>query len=85
MNFPSSSVYTKITSPLGTVILSATDIGLSGIWFDGQKHLPPYEDWQPSSNNAYLLEAKASLKAYFANQKKRFEIPLDLHLSLIHI
>ena len=79
MNFPSSSVYTKITSPLGTVILSATDIGLSGIWFDGQKHLPPYEDWQPSSNNAYLLEAKASLKAYFANQKKRFEIPLDLH------
>ncbi len=79
MNFPTSTVYTKTTSPLGSVILSATDIGLSGIWFDGQKHLPPYKDWQLSSNNAYLLQAKNSLQAYFSNKTKRFDIPLDLH------
>ena len=54
MNYPSSTVYTKMTSPLGTVVLSATDMGLSGIWFDGQKHLPPYKDWQPSSDNIPL-------------------------------
>ena len=46
-----------MTSPLGTVILSATDMGLSGIWFDGQKHLPPFKDWRPSCNNAYLIKA----------------------------
>jgi methylated-DNA-[protein]-cysteine S-methyltransferase len=54
-------------------------LGLSGIWFDGQKHLPPFNDWQVSSNNPYLLEAQDSLQAYFDKQTKRFEIPLDLH------
>jgi methylated-DNA-[protein]-cysteine S-methyltransferase len=79
MNFPTSTVYTKMTSPLGTVILSATDLGLSGIWFDRQKHLPPFKEWQPSSNNAYLLKAQDSLQAYFDKKTKRFEMPLDLH------
>jgi methylated-DNA-[protein]-cysteine S-methyltransferase len=68
-----------MTSPLGAVILSATDLGLSGIWFDGQKHLPPFNDWQASLNNPYLLKAQDSLQAYFDKQTKRFEIPLDLH------
>jgi len=79
MNFPTSTVYTKMTSPLGAVILSATDFGLSGIWFDGQKHLPPFNGWQASSNNAYLLKAQDSLQSYFDKQTKRFEISLDLH------
>ena len=79
MNYPSSTVYTKMTSPLGTVVLSATDMGLSGIWFDGQKHLPPYKDWQAASDNTYLLQAKAAVDAYFAQKTKRFDIPLDLH------
>jgi len=79
MKFPTSTVYTKMTSPLGAVILSATDLGLSGIWFDGQKHLPPFNGWQASSNNAYLLKAQDSLHAYFDKQTKRFEISLDLH------
>jgi methylated-DNA-[protein]-cysteine S-methyltransferase len=83
MNFPTSTVYTKMTSPLGTVILSATDMGLSGIWFDGQKHLPPFKDWRPSCNNAYLIKAQDSLQAYFANQTKRFEMPLDLHAGTV--
>ena len=79
MNFPTSTVYSKMTSPLGTVILSATDMGLSGIWFDGQKHLPPFKSWKPLPNNAYLLKAQDSLQAYFSKQTKRFEMPLDLH------
>jgi methylated-DNA-[protein]-cysteine S-methyltransferase len=79
MNFATSTVYTKMTSPLGTVILSATDMGLSGIWFDGQKHLPPFKNWKTSANNAYLLQAQDSLQDYFAKQTKRFEMPLDLH------
>jgi methylated-DNA-[protein]-cysteine S-methyltransferase len=81
MNFPTSTFYTKMTSPLGTVILSATDLGLSGIWFDGQKHLPPFKEWQPSSNNAYLLKAQDSLQAYFNKQTKRFEISLDFEAA----
>jgi methylated-DNA-[protein]-cysteine S-methyltransferase len=83
MNFPTSTVYTKMTSPLGTVILSATDMGLSGIWFDGQKHLPPFKNWKTSTNNAYLLQAQDSLQAYFAKQTNRFEMPLDLHAGTV--
>ena len=79
MNFATSTVYTKMTSPLGTVILSATDMGLSGIWFDGQKHLPPFKSWKSATDNAYLLQAQDSLQAYFVKETKRFEMPLDLH------
>jgi len=79
MKFATSTVYTKMTSPLGTVILSATDMGLSGIWIDGQKHLPPFKSWKSATDNAYLLQAQDSLHAYFAKQTKRFEMPLDLH------
>jgi methylated-DNA-[protein]-cysteine S-methyltransferase len=79
MHFYNSTVYTKMTSPLGTVVLSATDMGLSGIWFDGQKHLPPYKDWHASSDNKFLLQAKAAVDAYFTQKTKRFNIPLDLH------
>ena len=79
MHFYNSTVYTKMTSPLGTVVLSATDMGLSGIWFDGQKHTPPYKDWQASSDDKFLLQAKDAVDAYFTQKTKRFDIPLDLH------
>ena len=77
MHYPSSTVYTKTASPLGTVVLSATDIGLSGIWFDGQKHLPPYKDWRLSSDNAYLQQAKVN------RQTQRFDMALDLHAGTV--
>jgi methylated-DNA-[protein]-cysteine S-methyltransferase len=85
MNFPASTVYTTMMSPLGMIILSATDIGLSGIWFDGQKNLPNYANWQLSSRNAYLLKAQTSLTTYFAKQTKDlgFAIPLDLHTGTV--
>ena len=79
MHFYNSTVYTKMTSPLGTVVLSATDMGLSGTWFDGQKHTPPYKDWQASSDDKFLLQAKDAVDAYFTQKTKRFDIPLDLH------
>lgn len=28
-------------SPLGKLLLSADDLGLTGIWFEGQKYFPP--------------------------------------------
>jgi hypothetical protein len=28
-------------SPLGEMLIAATDKGLAGTWFDGQRHLPP--------------------------------------------
>ena len=79
MFYPSTTVYTKTASPLGTVVLSATDIGLSGIWFDRQKHLPSYKNWRLVPENAHLQRAKLALDAYFNRQIQSFDIPLDLH------
>ncbi|MDO9360915.1 MAG: methylated-DNA--[protein]-cysteine S-methyltransferase [Polaromonas sp.] len=41
MKFDPSIVQTRFDSPLGPMIIAATDKGLAGLWFDGQRHLPP--------------------------------------------
>ena len=41
MKFDPSIVQTRLASPLGTIIIAATSHGLAGLWFDGQRHLPP--------------------------------------------
>ena len=41
MKFANSIVQTRYESPLGSIIIAATDKGLAGLWFDGQRHLPP--------------------------------------------
>ena len=41
MKFNTPLVQTRYDSPLGPIVIAATDKGLAGLWFDGQKHLPP--------------------------------------------
>ncbi|MGH8805206.1 MAG: methylated-DNA--[protein]-cysteine S-methyltransferase [Polaromonas sp.] len=41
MKFDKSIVQTTFQSPLGQMIIAATDKGLAGLWFEGQRHLPP--------------------------------------------
>jgi methylated-DNA-[protein]-cysteine S-methyltransferase len=40
MKFTRSIVQTTFESPLGKMIIAATDKGLAGLWFEGQRHLP---------------------------------------------
>jgi len=40
MKFATPMVQTRYDSPLGSIIIAATDKGLAGLWFDGQRHLP---------------------------------------------
>jgi len=40
MKFDPSIVQTNFQSPLGKIIIAATEKGLAGLWFDGQRHLP---------------------------------------------
>ena len=56
-------------SPLGAMTLAASAQGLCGVWFDGQAHQP------------VLQAAATQLAAYFAAQRARFELPLDLSLG----
>lgn len=82
MKFDHATVQTHFASPLGNITLAATDNGLAGLWFDGQKHLPAQltsgEGWPEQAHHPVLLKATQQLAEYFAGQRTRFELPLDL-------
>ncbi|APW38242.1 cysteine methyltransferase [Rhodoferax koreense] len=82
MNFPSSTVRVRLPSPLGDIIAAATDRGLCGLWFDGQRHQPDAEvmaRWPEAANHPLLHQAAQALTAYFEGEADDFDLPLDLH------
>jgi methylated-DNA-[protein]-cysteine S-methyltransferase len=78
MNKPSPRACTRYESPLGEMLLAATDQGLCGIWFAGQRHGPDSSGWREDAAHPVLREAVAQLRAYFAGERTRFDLPLDL-------
>ena len=82
MKFDPSLVYTESSSPLGPIWLAATDTGLAGMWFVGQRHAPDNSDWirvDNSQQHPVLNAANQQLQAYFAGNLRQFDLPLDLH------
>ena len=71
-------VCTRFESPLGTMLLAATDRGLAGLWFVGQRHGPDSAGWAEDPRHPVLVAATAQLAAWFAGERTRFELPLDL-------
>jgi methylated-DNA-[protein]-cysteine S-methyltransferase len=69
----------RYDSPLGPMTLAATDKGLAGVWFDGQKHMPATRDWLDQPEHPVLQQAQRELTQYFAGQRQTFGLPLDLH------
>ncbi len=66
-------------SPLGGILLAADEIGLVGLWFDGQKYFAntlPTETVQEST--PILAEAARWLDLYFAGRTPDFTPPLHL-------
>ena len=64
-------------SPLGGILLAADEIGLTGVWFDGEKYFAdnlPAEHIQKET--FILLEAKRWLDIYFTGQEPDFLPPL---------
>jgi methylated-DNA-[protein]-cysteine S-methyltransferase len=82
MKFATSLVQTRFNSPLGTVIAAASDKGLAGLWFDGQRHFPPElagaAVWPTDDDHPVLKRTVNQLKDYFAGTRTAFELPLDL-------
>ena len=78
MKFNPHTVQTRCPSPLGDMVLAATDHGLAGAWFDGQRHQPAMEHWPTAPNHPVLLQAAAQLGEYFNGQRTQFNLPLDL-------
>ena len=69
--------YDFYDSPHGRMLLVASGEGLCGVYFDGQKYLPPVESgWRHDPDHAALRQAKRELAEYFGGGRKRFETAL---------
>lgn len=82
MKFDSSIVQTSLQSPLGKVTIAATDKGLAGLWFEGQKHLPAellgVPVWPENAAHPVLQQTRQQLAEYFAGERTAFDLPLHL-------
>ncbi|MEO7317698.1 MAG: methylated-DNA--[protein]-cysteine S-methyltransferase [Chthoniobacteraceae bacterium] len=64
-------------SPLGEILLLATDAGLSGVYFTGQRYFPkadPAWFWK----DAPFAAVKRALAVYFSGKRRALALPLDL-------
>lgn len=71
-------VYTcKYKSPLGDILLAADEVGLTGLWFTGQKY---FADTLPDEHmlqeTEILIEGKKWLDVYFSGEEPKFTLPL---------
>jgi len=93
------SVYRSPTDHLGCILLAASDLGLCGVWFEGQRHMPaaakhafsgspvtaPPVSAPPVSDHPFLLQAQEELDRYFSKPAKpfTFSVPLDLNQGTV--
>ena len=66
-------------SPLGAILLAADDVGLTGLWFEGQKYFAatlPAE--VQTKETPALREGKRWLDLYFAGKEPKTSPPLHL-------
>ncbi len=66
-------------SPLGPILLAADDVGLTGLWFEGQKYFARglSTDLQ-EQETPILKQAKEWLDMYFSGQEPDLTVPLYL-------
>ena len=67
-------------SPLGRILLAADDIGLTGLWFDGEKYFARYLEKDCEEKEALLLcKTKQWLDIYFSGKEPDFTVPLHFN------
>ena len=71
-------IYTyKYKSPLGRILLAADEVGITGLWFEGQKYFGnTLPDKHIPQETEILTEAKKWLDIYFSGEKPTFTPPL---------
>ena len=71
-------VYTcKYKSSIGDILLATDEIGLIGLWFEGQKYFAnTLPDERISQETPILIEAKRWLDIYFSGEEPKFTPPL---------
>ena len=64
-------------SPIGNILLAADEIGLTGLWFEGQKYFALYLDKEHEEREIPIFEkVKQWLAIYFSGKEPDFSVPL---------
>lgn len=67
-------------SPFGDILLAADEIGLTGLWFDGQKYYAQHLDPEHAeTESAIFVQTKHWLDIYFSGQEPDFTPPLHMN------
>ena len=65
------------SSPIGDILLAADNIGLTGLWFEGQKYFALYLDKEHEEKEIPIFEkVKDWLDIYFSGKEPDFSVPL---------
>ena len=66
-------------SPIGNILLAADEMGLTGLWFEGQKYFALDLDKEHEEKEIPLFEkVKQWLDIYFSGREPDFTIPIHL-------
>lgn len=75
--------FTRFSSPVGELVLTATEAGLTGIYFPTSRHGPPpleRDDWVEDDGrgpgSAVLARTRRQLEEYFAGKRTTFDVAL---------
>jgi methylated-DNA-[protein]-cysteine S-methyltransferase len=69
--------YTQMTSPIGDIVIVATQDVLAGCYFVGQRYFPNASNWQQKLDHPILQQTKKQLSAYFSKQHQQFDLPVS--------
>jgi methylated-DNA-[protein]-cysteine S-methyltransferase len=69
--------YRMHESPLGRLLLAASDAGLCGVYFEEHRHFPGAQGWH-EGEHPHLTRAAMQLDGYFNGSLRAFDLPLDL-------
>ncbi len=69
--------WTSVDSPIGPLLLTASDRGLTGVYMEVHRHGPggPRLGWE--RDDAAFATAHRQLDEYFAGERTSFDLPLD--------
>ncbi len=69
--------WTRHDIALGPLVLAADAHGLTGIWFDGQRHFDgPLPSWRRDDDDPLLRETARQLDDWCAGRRRDFTLPL---------
>ena len=68
----------KPQSPIGKLLLAASERGLAGVYFEEHRHFKGMHGWLRDDDHSVLQQTQSQLADYFAGSRREFALPLDM-------